>query len=113
MRSYEKIKNDFVHDKDLKLSILLKTYFDNLSDAELIQVCEDIIIKFNENKQLEKLKNLKKLLIFKKQEDKRLLLKKFLCWKKNIGINFKFSLNSIEGKNNIMIKLIKMISTIK
>lgn len=102
MRSYEKIKNDYANDIDLKLIILLKTYFRNLSDLELTQICEDIVIKYNENKQLEKLKNLKKLVIFKKQQDIRLLLKKFFNWKKNVfnKNNSSSNLNCNNHNNN-------------
>jgi len=103
MKSYELNKKDNVKDSDFKLTLLLKTYFQSLSDHELTSICQDIVIKFNENKKLEKLKNLKKLILFKKQEDKKYLLKNFIDWRsKAYLIKFKdYALNCKQNHRNI------------
>lgn len=96
MKSYELNKKDNEHNPDLKLALLLKTYFRSLSDMDLTLICEDVVIKFNENKQLEKLKNLKNIILFKKQEDKRFLLKSFIDWKSKVNL---MRLNDNNRKN--------------
>lgn len=105
MKSYELSKKDSkIKDSDLILTLLLKTYFKSLSDYELSQICEDIVVKFNENKQLEKLKNLKKFVFFKKQEDKLNILKYFKEWKSKINlIKFKENASSIYKVNQSII----------
>ena len=50
MKCYDKTKFEVFSDENFKLKNLLKNYFKSLNDGELGQVCEDIIIKFNENK---------------------------------------------------------------
>ena len=94
MKCYDMNKNDNIQDYNLKLTNLLKSYFRNLAENDLTYVCQDIVIKFNENKQLEKLKIIKKLFIYKKQENKNRLLKYFFNWKKNI-----FFKKSLKEKN--------------
>ena len=103
MKSYELNKKDNVSgDKELQLTLLLKTYFKSLSDSELTNICEDIVTKFNENKQLEKLKNLKKLLIFNKQETKRQLLKTFKEWRSKVTL-MNFVDNTLLNRHNQLI----------
>jgi hypothetical protein len=101
MRSYEKIKNQKFSDENFKLKILLKNYFKSLNDIELENICEDIAIKFNENKQIEKLKNLKKIFFYKKQKDKFLLLNSFNKWK-NLNINLNNNNNKDKDKDSII-----------
>jgi len=95
-------KDNVSGDKELQLTLLLKTYFKSLSDSELTNICEDIVTKFNENKQLEKLKNLKKLLIFNKQETKRHLLKTFKEWRSKVTL-MNFVDNTLLNRHNQLI----------
>lgn len=81
MKSYESIKKESYIDIDMKLKYLLKNYFKLLSDQDLAQICEDIVTKYSENRQLEKLKSLKKLFFVKKEQEKNFLVKNFIQWK--------------------------------
>jgi len=101
MKSIEINKKNFLEDPDSKLILLLKTYFKNLSDAELTHICEDIVIKYNENKQLEKLKNLKKLIIYKKKDEKKQLIQKFRDWKNKINLLRLGKKHSIDYNSSI------------
>jgi len=103
MRSHELFKNDKYLNIKVYLKNILINYFKNLNEFDLTQLCENVVKKYIENKNLEKLKNLKILLNLKINQERILLLKQFKNWKLKCMIIVKNSFkidDSLKNNNN-------------
>ena len=70
---------------DLLQKILLE-YFENIDKQTLTTICCDLVLKYTENKNVEKIKNAKRLFILYQRTSRKKVSGKFLLWSSKLYI---------------------------